>query len=208
MSNKNRDTDYSQLPIAVGFAIDQKLKGLHTAIPAHIVRYVAATKRATVKPAIRLKLTDGTTRERALIADVPVIHPSGGGYMVHLPLAAGDPVMLVFSERGIAKFKAAYKLADPDLESRLSAKDAVAIPGFGALNVAPAGAGLTVQTEDGASFIEVTPGQVTVKSPGGLVVDGGVAITGGAVTHNGANIGDTHRHGGIIRGPATTDPPA
>jgi len=207
MSNKNRDTDYSQLPIAVGFAIDQKIKGLHTALPAHVVEYSPATKRATVKPAIRLRLTNGSTLDRALIADVPVIHPSGGGYMVHLPLAAGDPVMLVFSARGIAKFKSAFKLADPDLESRLSAKDAVAIPGFGALNVAPAGAGLTAQTEDGASFIEVTPERVTVKSPGGLVVDGGVAITGGAVTHNGKNIGDSHAHSGIRSGPSNTGPP-
>ena len=207
MSSKNPEADYSQLAAAVGFAIDQKIKGLHTALPAHIVKYSPASKRATVKPAISLRMTDGSVVPRALIADVPVLHPSGGGYLVHLPLVAGDPVMLIFSERGISKFKKAFAHSPPDLEGRLSVKDAVAIPGCGALSVAPAGDGLTVQTEDGASFIEVTPERVTVTAPGGLVINGGVTVAGGAVTHNGKNIGDDHHHEGVVSGNSNTGPP-
>ena len=219
MSNKNPETDYSQLASAVGFAFAQKVKGLHTALPAHIVKYSAATKRATVKPAIMLRMTDGSTMSRALIANVPVLHPSGGGYLVHLPLAAGDPVMLIFSERGISKFKKAFAHSPPDFDGMLSEKDAVAIPGFGAISVTPAGDGLTVQTEDGASFIEITPERVTVTAPGGLVINGGVtvaggltatgdiALSGGAVTHNGKNIGDDHHHEGVVSGNSNTGPP-
>lgn len=35
----------------------------------------------------------------------------------------------------------------------------------------------------------------------------GVAIEGGQVTHNGKNIGDTHTHGGVLTGAASTSVP-
>lgn len=49
-----------------------------------------------------------------------------------------------------------------------------------------------------------------------LVADGvtatltgdGLAVTGGKITHNGKDIGDTHKHGGVAKGGAQTDPPA
>lgn len=36
----------------------------------------------------------------------------------------------------------------------------------------------------------------------------GIAITGGTITHNGKNIGDTHVHGNVMSGPANTGVPA
>lgn len=42
---------------------------------------------------------------------------------------------------------------------------------------------------------------------GTLRVEGAVEITGPSVTHNGTNIGDTHVHGGVERGGATTNRP-
>ena len=47
-----------------------------------------------------------------------------------------------------------------------------------------------------------SPVQVII-TVGGVTVDitpGGVAITGGMVTHNGINIGDTHKHKGVKAG--------
>ena len=122
----------------------------HTAMPGIVAEYDPATKRARVNPAMAMVLeplpnpspatSNGRgprTIDRALILDVPVLHPSGGGYVVHLPIAAGDPVMLLFSERGITAFKQTYTRAVPDMGSLMSERDAVAIPGFGALAVAP-----------------------------------------------------------------------
>ena len=39
------------------------------------------------------------------------------------------------------------------------------------------------------------------------VSNGGVAIDGGSVTHNGRNIGDDHKHSGVLSGPADTGEP-
>lgn len=40
-----------------------------------------------------------------------------------------------------------------------------------------------------------------------LVSGAGLAMAGGAIGHNGKDIGATHRHSGVERGGATTDPP-
>lgn len=51
-------------------------------------------------------------------------------------------------------------------------------------------------------LVELTVGGVTLS-----VSSAGVAISGGQVTHNGKNIGDTHQHSGIQPGPANTGAP-
>ena len=52
--------------------------------------------------------------------------------------------------------------------------------------------------------------KLTIVSIGDIEITAGgtVAITSAGLTHNGKNIGDTHVHGGIVRGGAQTDPPA
>ncbi|OAM73771.1 phage baseplate assembly protein V [Devosia elaeis] len=68
----------------------------------------------------------------------------------------------------------------------------------------------TIVYGDGASLTYDKGSQTFMLSVGGVKVDispAGVAITGGMVTHNGVNIGDTHVHGGILPGPAKTDVP-
>ncbi len=57
--------------------------------------------------------------------------------------------------------------------------------------------------------LTLTEGGIVV-SAGGVsfrVSQSGVEITGGSVTHNGINIGSTHRHGGVDRGGSSTNGP-
>ncbi|EXL07420.1 phage baseplate assembly protein V [Brucella anthropi] len=56
--------------------------------------------------------------------------------------------------------------------------------------------------------VTVTVKNGTVTIDGNLVVKGNVDFKDGHVKHNEANIGDTHIHGGVDRGGATTDEPA
>lgn len=53
-----------------------------------------------------------------------------------------------------------------------------------------------------AKTITLKADDVTVTITGS-----GVAITGGKVTHEGKDIGATHKHGGVDKGSAQTDPP-
>lgn len=48
----------------------------------------------------------------------------------------------------------------------------------------------------------------TLRIEADVEIDGKVTITGAGVTHNGANIGSTHIHGGVTPGGADTDVPS
>lgn len=69
----------------------------------------------------------------------------------------------------------------------------------------------TVVYGGGASLTYDKGGQMFTLVVGGTKVEispAGVAITGPALTHNGVNVGDTHKHGGIRPGGAKTDVPS
>ena len=158
MTNKNPEADYSQLSIAFNFALDMRLRALiHTGIPGIITKYDRATRRAEVQPALQIRLTDGTLKSRAPLCDVPVLWPGGGGFVIHAPLVAGDPVWLMFSQRGITQFKKSFAESTPDIEAYFAEKDGVAIPSLGARNITPAGGegNLVLQTNNGEAYVEI-----------------------------------------------------
>ena len=130
-------------------------------------------------------LNDRTQLAAPVIADVPVLHPSGGGYVAHMPLAADDPVMLLFSDRGLEKFKLTYRNSAPDTIMEL--KDAVAIPGFGPLSqTIPVTDGAYLGTVGGDEYVSVRAGEIKlvgtgridVRAPTEILLDGPVRITG------------------------------
>ena len=157
MSNINDDSVYDQLSSLIRFSQEQMAKEINIALPGNIISYDAQKKRARVQPSINLVLTDGTERRRPPIVDVPFIWPSTGGYVVHAPVRKDDPVIILFSQRGITRFKETYSISscadDPGI---LSMRDAIAIPGFGGLEIeVPQPNALTAQTEDGRQYISI-----------------------------------------------------
>lgn len=114
------------------------LNNLHTALPGRVESYDPATQRADVQPLIRRRIPKaGTDRREWVYEDLPlipsvrVIHPRGGGAFVHLPIATGDTVLLVFCETGIGHWEAGNgDMSDAGDERRHHLAHAVAIPGF------------------------------------------------------------------------------
>lgn len=47
----------------------------------------------------------------------------------------------------------------------------------------------------------------TVRIKANVIIEGNLDINGGGVKNNGTDIGDSHKHGGVLRGGALTDPP-
>ena len=127
----NRDTDYANMAQSIRFAIRQSLKDLYTCMPGIVESYDAETRRAVVKGALKVVTTKEEEIEREAIHNVPVVFPSGGGFAMTFPLEQGDPVLLVYSQRGLANWKKTFGVAAPDVFGFLSEKDAIAIPGFG-----------------------------------------------------------------------------
>jgi len=63
--------------------------------------------------------------------------------------------------------------------------------------------------EIGAAKAVIAPASIAL-SVGGVsltITDRGVEIKGGQITHDGKNIGSTHKHGGVEAGGSTTQPP-
>ena len=190
MTSRNRDATYKRLDEVLDFFRQQTLKNyIHTAMPAIVQSFDRATRRALIQPALYLLLNDGPSMRRPPLANVPVIFPSGGGASMLFDLQRGDTVLLIFSERGITDFKKTYRESSPERGVMLSMESAIALAGFGPLNLAPAyTAGAMLQTDDGETAVAVQDGVVRVKAGGhelvlqqsGLTLDG-VAVGSGTM---------------------------
>lgn len=125
-----RDADFTRE------AIRDALVKLSTAIPALIVSYDAATRRATVQPAFKLRAKTGQLVRAPQLGNVPVAFPGGAGGGLTWALAAGDEVILVCAQRRIARWLERGGEVDPwdgaelgdDLPPLFRLDDAIAIP--------------------------------------------------------------------------------
>lgn len=163
------------------------LEDVHTCAPGRVVSVNGG--RVNVKPLLNRRLRDGRTEEMPVVPDVPVWFPSGGGASITWPISNGDGCLLIFAERSIDEWKGSFDEEAPDDPRRHQLADAIAL------------VGLKPDMEPGQGIV-LTMGGVTLT-----VSDGGVAIEGGQVTHNGTNIGSDHVHGGITPGGANTAGP-
>ena len=167
MTSMNRDTDYANMAQSIRFAIRQSLKDMYTCMPGIVESYDAETRRAVVKGALNIVTTKKEEIEREAIHNVQVMFPSGGGFTMTFPLERGDPVLLLYSQRGLANWKKTLGVAAPDTIGFFSEKDAFAIPGFGTdepeHHIAIEADGIHIKTT-GKLFIEAQ--DVTFKTVG------------------------------------------
>lgn len=149
--------------------IDAALLDVHTALPGRVRSYDAATQRADVilgarrvVPAADEDTEEDTSEELPILVSVPVVWPTGGGYRLHAPLAAGDGVLVIFPESSIDRWLDSGDVADPALPTRHGIDGAIAIPGLGfrggRISSAPTD-GLVVG-RDGGPEIKITSSEV------------------------------------------------
>lgn len=142
--------------------LTSRFADVHTAIPGKVKSYDAAKQTAEVIVQVRAQTPkeDGSlvAEEVPVIPNVPVQWPRGGGYALHFPLAAGDYVLLVFSEAAIGHWRETGQLADPGDLERHSLSYPFAIPG-----IAPNAGKLTDAPTDEA--VINAPGVFRVGAP-------------------------------------------
>ncbi len=112
---------------------DATQDSLHTALPARVESYDSAAQTVDATPVVKraIQRADGTTSHVQLptIRAIPVCFQRAGDWFVHMPIAAGDTVLLVFCERDFARWIGTAEISDPiDLRPHHLAH-AVAIPG-------------------------------------------------------------------------------
>lgn len=111
--------------------IDAALKDVHTAMPGVVVSYDKTTGFATVQPSLKRAYVGGSVVDLPRIVNVPVWQPraKGGSAFIHMPVEKDDPVLLIFCERSIDKWKSKGGVIDPQDIRRHALSDAFALPG-------------------------------------------------------------------------------
>lgn len=199
-------------------ALNNALAEINIAMPATIVSYNAGNQRATVKPSLAKRLSNGNTLQAPQIVNVPVCFPvadvGGNKAMITLPMKAGDGVLLVFSQRSIENWLDGSK-GSPDDPRMFDLSDAFAIPSCNAKSPAADAENLSIQY--GSGSIKITPSgdvlidspNVTVKCPtttfnGDIYLNGSMAASGD-VSAGGISL--QYKHGGVQGGPSKTGGP-
>lgn len=200
----------------------QVLMGIEDMLPARVVAYDDATNRATIQPLIMMGTSDGGKVSRAAVPGIPVFRFGGGGFFVAVPIAPGDFGWLKACDRDISLMMQRGGLEDwPNTERLHSFSDAMFFPDTlkdWVIDAANAAA-MVIQSLDGTVCISVHAGKVVIDAPrveiaapdiamtGDVQITGDVAISGGSLTHNGTDVGSTHKHGGVQSGSSNTGVP-
>lgn len=213
--------------------IRKYIKGnVNTNIPAKIVSVAEYGDRTFVNviPTVNDSFSDGSVAELPPILGVPVVINGGGGGQLSFPLAVGDDVLIVFSQRGLDNWKKGVPESSTTPQNRrsFSLMDAIAIP---SLHLKPDPdhvvlkfAGSTVILYNNGNVLVSAAGDADVSAQGNIGLNAlgnvnitaagsvgisapDVEITSSTLTHNGVNIGATHVHGGVMSGGSSTGVP-
>jgi len=131
--------------------LDARLEKIHTMIPGEIVSYEGhTTRKANVKPLIKLKTIQNQSVSIQPIDSVPVIFPGSPTFQFLFPLPAKTPCMICFMEAGIGDYlnSSGGLVVDPDDLSRFTLMDAVCIPGLNTFKGVPSSPLSTIEIDD------------------------------------------------------------
>lgn len=158
------------------------------------------------KHIMRLKLGTAVDGQPFLSPWIPYTQ-TAGALKVHTPPSKGQQFTML-APTGDWQQAVAIPLTWSDANPSPSSKGDENVITYG--NVALTLKDNLTKVKVGSAEFDVTSTHIKAKI-GGVTVEissGGVAITGGQVTHNGKNIGSTHIHGGVVSGGDLTDVPA
>jgi hypothetical protein len=153
-------TEQSEWAEAIRGSIARSLDGVHTSIPAKVRSYNAPLQQCALEPVIV---------GMPPLEDVPVLWPRGGGYFVHLPLTAGDHVLVVFCEQDFGPWRLSGSAMAPALLRRHglfayalpgAAPDIAPLASAGNLTGAAIGSDAGVIVQVGSSAVQIGPAGV------------------------------------------------
>lgn len=172
-----------------------------TALPCIIDSFDAATQTCTARPAIqaRQQAQDSSFSwiTLSLLVDVPVVFPGGGGFTLTFPVQPGDEALVVFSSRCIDAWFQSGKVS-PQAELRMhDPSDGFAFVGvksaprvIGAVSTSKT----QLRSDDGATYVEVDHGHITLKAPTSVTIDTPLTTCTGKLIVN----GDTELDGNLL----------
>lgn len=202
--------------------LDGRQSTIWTCLPAIVQSVNWDEMTVEAQPTIQGIVTneDGTQNpvNLPLLINVPLVFPSGGGFIITMPIAAGDEVLVVFASRCIDAWWQSSGIQVP-MEARMhDLSDGFAIPGPRSLPKIPAGSinatALQIRNDAGTSYVEisadgkiklVSPSEIDITAP--LVNVTGNLLVSGTITGPGAIGLTTHKHSGVTTGVGTSGGP-
>ncbi len=150
---------------ALRLALDSKQSTMWTAMPA-VVSSVNLTKMTVeATPTIQGRFADPNGEVHFLdmppCLDIPICFPSGGGFLITMPIAVGDEVLIVFASRCIDAWWQSGGISNRPMELRMhDLSDGFAIPGPRSQPNLPAGSVSTtdLQIRNGAGTVYLSIG--------------------------------------------------
>lgn len=209
--------------------IEYSMEDRYTALPAVVlaVHSQGGTQLVDVQPCVSINNRDGTLTDQASVLNVPYQQPASSKGGMVFPILPGDNVLLIYCMRGIDTWKYGQGTPSPASDYRMFSKmDCIAIPCISPVSKTPTAGRHTkgyalgdvvvynamngnqceVILKANGDVVVNSPGTVTINSPRS-VFNGDVEFKGDSVTHNGVNIGDTHKHSGVESGGSNTGEP-
>lgn len=169
--------------------------GLWTAMPAAVTSFDAAKMTAEVQPSVQGRIQDqfGNFRwaNMPLLVDCPVVFPSGGGFSLTFPVAAGDECLVVFASRCVDSW---WQSGGIQVQAEMRMHDLsdgfVLVGPRSQPRVLAAVSATEVQlrSDDGGTYVSIDGGgNVGVVAAGDLVATaaGQATLTAAAITLNG-----------------------
>ncbi len=215
----------------------QKACEWRVSIPAVVVSFSAGPPQTvTVQPAIQENIFQNLVPvpvNLPQLPNVPVLVYGAGGFVVTLPITAGDECLVVFNDMCINRWRvqgapASGPVANQEERRRHDLSDGIAIFGLWSN---PRGIGnystsdLQIRSLGGNTLIDVAAGQITMTPDGGttqidvaagqitMTPDGGttqIVMTPGEIDLNATTVkinGDSytnHKHSGVVTGASNT----
>ncbi|RVT95259.1 hypothetical protein EOD42_16885 [Rhodovarius crocodyli] len=146
-----------------------------------------------VQPMVHQVDGAGNTVPHGIIHSLPCARIQGGAAAVIVDPVVGDIGAAIFASRDISAVKASRVPSQPGSLRRFDMADGMY---FGTL--------LGGEVTD---YVRVQAGAVAIKTTAVTIEATSVAITSDTLTHNGKDIGATHKHGGVTPGGGETGVP-
>lgn len=172
--------------LAVGAALDGRQAEIWTCLPGIVQSFDATKMTCSVQPTVQgqFRNQQGAYQNQTLplCVDCPVVFFGGGGFLMTVPISAGDEVLIVFSSRCIDGWWQTGQIS-PQAEFRMhDLSDGFVLPKVFSLTKIPAGVSTTsaqLRTLDGTASIELAPGGIiNLLAPGGVNVIGPLNVSG------------------------------
>lgn len=194
-------------------ALEGWQSGLWTALPGVVQEVDFEKMTCKVQPAIQGLVTDEDGNERnvnyPLLTDCPIVFPGGGNFVITLPIAEGDEVLVVFASRCIDSWWQNGGTDNQPMEVRMhDLSDGFVIPGPRSIPKAVSSVSedsVQIRTLDGASYIEIdATGKINLV--GNVEITGNLNVSGTVIGAGGIGL-TTHKHSGVTTGAGTSGGP-